>query len=160
IALFGALVVCGTVVLFGVVLWVLISAASLASVDQDLRAARPNVTFLAHAAQDGSLQVERAGGLGPVPDRLPTPVRTGAYTIVAPRGDRVRVFVQARSDGTFTVTGEHLAQQERIAGVLLDYLLVTAVAAMLAGIAAIWIAARQALGPLRTMAAVAEDVGR
>jgi two-component system, OmpR family, sensor kinase len=160
IALFGALVVCGTVALFGILLWGIVSVAGLAGVDQDLRAGRPNTTFQAVAEPDGSLRAERQGGLGPVPARLPTPVRAGVHTVVVAPGDRVRVDVQAQPDGTFQVTGEHLAQMERAAGTLLGYLLFTAAAATLAGVTAIWLAAGRALRPLQVVTAVAEDVGR
>jgi two-component system, OmpR family, sensor kinase len=160
IALFSALVVCGTVVFFGLVLWALVELGGLASVDRDLVADTPVATFRAAAGPDGRLRVERAGGLGPVPDHLAVPVRTGVYTIAPAPGDHVRVDVVAQPDGTFQVTGEHLAQMEGLAGLLLGYLLFTAIAAMLAGVVAIWVAAGRALGPLRTMAGVAEEVGR
>jgi len=160
IALFGALVVCGTVALFGLLLWGIVTLAGLGAVDQDLRADRPNATFRALAGPDGTLHPEREGGLGPIPDRLPVPVRTGAYTIATRPGDRVRVYVQAQPDGTYQVNGEYLAQMERGTGLLLGYLLFTAGAAALVGVASIWLATGRALRPLRTMAAVAEEVGR
>jgi two-component system OmpR family sensor kinase len=159
IAVFGAVVVCATVALFGVTLVAIVWAAGLQSVDHDLAAARPGVTFLAQAGPDGRLRPLREGGSGPVPARLPTPVRTGLRTIVARPGDRVRVDVRAQADGTYLVSGEHLGPLEAIAGTLLTFLLVTALATMLAGVAATWFAAGRALRPLRTMAAVVQEVG-
>jgi len=72
----------------------------------------------------------------------------------------VRILVTARPDGTYQVTGEHLAELERTARAVLTYLLFTAVVTMLAGVATTWLAAGSALAPLRSMAAVAEDIGR
>jgi len=160
IALYGALVVCGTVVLFSLLLYGILRIGILNTVDADLRADRPSTTFRAVAGADGRLRVEREGGAGPVPARLRLPIETGTYTIAMAPGDRVRIYVQPRPDGTYVVTGEHLAEPERAAGALLTYLLFTAVATMLAGVATIWLVAGGALRPLRAMAAVAEDVGQ
>jgi two-component system OmpR family sensor kinase len=159
LALFGALVVCGTVALFGFLLFAAIQGGGLVTVDQDLRADRASTTFSAIASPDGTLRPVRQGGSGPIPARLPTPVRPELRTIVVAPGDRVRVLVQARPDGTYQVTGEHLGELERTARALLTYLLITAVVTMLAGVATIWLVAGRALRPLRTMAAVAEEVG-
>jgi signal transduction histidine kinase len=159
IALFGALVVCGTVALFGFLLFFVIRTAGLATVDQDLRADRPSTTFSAVAAPNGELRAVRQGGQGPVPARLPLPIKTGTRTITVAPGDDVRVLVRAGAGGAYQVTGEHLGDLERPAGALLTYLLVTAVVTMLAGVATIWLVAGRALRPLRTMAAVAEEVG-
>ena len=160
IALFGALVVCGTVALFGFLLFAVIQYGGLTTVDQDLRVDRPSTTFRAVAGPDGRLTVVRAGGGGPVPARLPLPVRPELTTILAAPGDRVRILVQARADGTYQVTGEHLGELERTARAVLTYLLFTAVVTMLAGVATTWLVAGRALAPLRAMAGVAEDVGR
>src|SRR5215472_17896506 len=94
IALFGALVVCGTVALFGFLLFVVIRTAGIAAVDQDLRADRPGTTFSAIAAPNGELQPVRPGGQGPIPVRLPLPIALGAYTIRVAAGDDVRVYVR------------------------------------------------------------------
>ena len=160
IALFGALVVCGTVVLFGLLLFSIIRVGVVNTIDQDLQADRPNTTFRALAAPDGRLHVERQGGSGPVPARLPQPIAPGLHTITVAPGDQVRIYVLPQPDGTYQVTGEHLADAERGANAVLTYLLVTAVVTMLAGVATIWLVAGRALRPLRTMAAVAEEVGR
>jgi two-component system, OmpR family, sensor kinase len=159
IAVFGALVVCGTVAMFGVLLFLVIRTAGIASVDQDLRADRPGTTFSAIAAPDGELQPVRQGGQGPIPARVPLPIRPGARTIAVAPGDDVRIFVRPLGNGTYQVTGEHISDLERPAGALLIYLLITAVATMLAGVATTWLVAGRALRPLRTMAAVAEEVG-
>jgi signal transduction histidine kinase len=159
IALFGAIVVCGTVALFGVALYLLVLYLDLQRVDQDLRAANPATTFLAVADGTGHLRAVRDGS-GGVPDHLPAPVRTGLSTYLARAGDPVRVFVRAQPDGTYLVSGAHLSQSQGAAGFLLLYLFVTAMATMLVGVAAMWLAARRALRPLRTMAGVVADVGR
>jgi len=159
IALFGALVVCGTVVLFGFLLFAAIQGGGLITVDQDLRANRPSTTFSAEAGPDGVLHPVREGGQGAIPARLPLPVEPGLRTITVAPGDRVRVLVLAQPGGTYQVRGEHLGELERTARALLTYLLVTAVVTMLAGVATTWLVAGQALRPLRTMAAVAEEVG-
>jgi signal transduction histidine kinase len=160
IALFGAVVVCGTVVLFGLLLYAITWGGGVVTVDNDLRTGRPITTFRALAGADGRLTVEEQGGLGPVPARLPLPIRTGIYTITVAKGDRVRVDVVAQPGGTYQVTGEHLGEVERTAGAVLTYLLVTAIVTMLAGVATTWLVTGRALRPLRTMAAVAEEVGR
>jgi two-component system, OmpR family, sensor kinase len=159
IALFGALVVCGTVALFGLLLFAAVQGGGLVTVDQDVRADRPSTTFSAVAGSDGMLRPVRQGGQGPIPARLSLPIRPGLRTITMAPGDRVRLFVQARPDGTYLVTGEHLGELERTARALLTYLLVTAVVTMLAGVATTWLVAGRALRPLRAMAAVAEEVG-
>jgi two-component system, OmpR family, sensor kinase len=158
IALFGALVVCGTVALFGFLLFAAIQGGGLITVDQDLRANRPSTTFSAVADPDGVLRPLRQGP-GGVPARLPPPINPGMYTVLVAPGDRVRVLVQALPNGTYQVTGEHLGELERTARALLTYLLVTALVTMLAGVATTWLIAGSALRPLRTMAAVAEEVG-
>ena len=160
IAVFGALVVCGTVAMFGLLLFLAILGGGRATVDQDLWAARPNTTFSAEAGPDGVLRPVRQGGQGPIPTRLPVPLRLNTpYTVSVARNDDVRVIVQPAPTGGYLVTGEHLGEVERTARALLTYLLVTAVVAMMAGVATIWLVAGRALGPLRTMAAVAEEVG-
>jgi signal transduction histidine kinase len=158
IALFGALVVCGTVALFGFLLFLVIRTAGIATVDQDLRADRPQTTFSAIAAPDGRLTPVRQGGQGAIPARLPLPIRVGSRTITV-TGDDVRIFVRPLGNGTYQVTGEYIGSLERPAGALLTYLLITAVVTMLAGVATTWLVAGSALRPLRTMAAVAEEVG-
>jgi len=158
IALFGALVVCGTVMLFGFLLFAAIQGGGLITVDQDLRADRASTTFSAVADPDGELRTVRQGD-GGVPPRLPLPVMQGLYTVTVKPGDRVRVLVVAQPDGTYRVTGEHLGELERTARLLLTYLLVTALVTMVAGIATTWLVAASALRPLRMMAAVAEEVG-
>ena len=160
IALFGAVVVCATLLLFSVVLYLIARQGGLNGVDQDLRDGTATKTFLAVAAPDGHLQVRRAGGFGAVPDHVPVPVHSGLATITAGPNDRVRVLVQPQPDGTFLVTGEHLSEVQKGTSVLLTYLLVTAFVTMLAGVAAIWLAAGRALRPLKAMAAVAEQVGQ
>jgi two-component system, OmpR family, sensor kinase len=159
ISLFGALVVCGTVLLFGLLLSTAVRFGGETTVDQDLRAARPSTTFSAIASPDGALRPVRQGGQGTVPARLPPPVVPGLYNRTVASGDDVRVLVQARGDGTYLVTGEYVTQVDRAAGALFRYLLVTAVVTMLAGVATIWLVAGGALRPLRAMAAVAEEVG-
>ena len=160
IALFGAVVVCATLVLFSVVLYLIAWQGALNGVDQDLKDGNATKTFLAAGAADGHLQVRRVGGFGPVPDHLPLPVHQGLATITAAPNDRVRVLVQPQSDGTVLVTGEHLSEAQRGTAALLTYLLFTAFVTMLAGVAATWLAAGRALRPLKAMAAVAADVGQ
>ena len=160
IALFGAVVVCATLVLFSVVLYLIAWAGGLNNVDQDLKDGTPTRTFSAVAAPDGHLQVRREGGFGPVPDHLPTPVDSGLSTVRAGPNDSVRVMARPQPDGTFQVTGEHLGELQKGTGALLTYLLFTAFVTMLAGIAAIWLAAGRALRPLKSMAALAGEVGR
>jgi two-component system OmpR family sensor kinase len=160
IALFGAVVVCGTVALFGLLLVGLVRFAALRTVDQDLLADRSSTTFLALAGPDGRLRAERPGGFGAVPARLPPPVRPGYSNVAAGPGDRVRVYVRAQPDGTFRVSGEHLTEVDRTVGTLLTYVLFTAAGTMLAGVIAIWFAVGSALRPLQAMASVATEVGR
>jgi len=160
IALFGAAVVCATLVLFSVVLYLIALQGGLNGVDQDLKDGNSTRTFLAVGAPDGHLQVRRTGGFGPVPDRLPVPVNQGLATITVASNDRVRVLVQLQPDGTFLVTGEHLSEVQRGTSALLTYLLFTAFVTMLAGVAATWFAAGRALRPLKAMAAVAAEVGQ
>ena len=160
IALFGAVVVCATLVLFSVVLYLIAWQGGLNGVEQDLKDGTATKTFLAVAAPDGHLQARRVGGFGPVPDHLPVPVHTGLATIPAGPNDRVRVLVQPQPDGTFLVTGEHLSEVQKGTSALLTYLFVTAFVTMLAGVAATWLAAGRALRPLKAMAAVAAEVGQ
>jgi len=160
IALFGAVVVCATLVLFSVVLYLIAWQGALNGVDQDLKDGNATKTFLAIAAPDGHLQVRRAGGFGPVPDRLPVPMHQGLATITAAPNDRVRVLVQPQADGTLRVTGQHLSEVQRGTSALLTYMLFTAFVTMLAGVAATWFAAGRALRPLKAMAAVAAEVGQ
>jgi signal transduction histidine kinase len=160
IACFGAVVVCATVTVFGLALYALAWWGGLRTVDQDLLAGSPATTFQAQSGADGRLRTLRQGGGGPVPERLPTPVRPGFQTLATGQ-DRVRLYVAApAADGTFAVSGEHLGPVEAVSRSLLTYLLVTAVAAMLAGVAATWLAAGRALRPLQAIAAVAQEVGR
>ena len=160
IALFGAVVVCATLVLFSVVLYLIALVGGRQNVDQELRDGTPTKTFQAVAAPDGHLQVRREGGFGPVPAQLPVPVHPGLATIMAGRNDRVRVRIQAEPDGTFLVTGEHLSDLESRTSGLLTYLFFTAGVTMVAGVGATWLAAGRALRPLKVMAAIAAEVGQ
>src|SRR5262249_40081767 len=136
IALFGAAIVCATLVLFSVVLYLIALQGGLNGVDQDLKDGNATRTFLAVGAPDGHLQVRRPGGFGPVPDRLPVPMHQGLATITAAPNDRVRVLVQPQADGTLRVTGQHLSEVQRGTSALLTYMLFTAFVTMLAGVAA------------------------
>jgi len=160
IAVFGAVVVCATLVLFSVVLYLIALAGGRQNVDQELQDGSPTKTFQAVAAPDGHLKVRREGGFGPVPAGLPLPVHPGLATIMAGRNDRVRVLVQAQPDGTFLVTGEHLSDLESRASGLLTYLLFTAGVTMVVGVGATWLAAGRALRPLKVIAAIAAGDGQ
>lgn len=160
IALWGALVVCATVALFGLFLYTVVRASEVPRVDQELRARYPPTTFQATAGADGVLHPLRQGGFGPIPVALPTPLTAGTRTVTVRPGDPIRVLVEPEPDGTYLVTGQHLAETDRQTRGLLTYMVVTAIAATGAGLAAIWFATGRALRPLRAMARTAADVGR
>src|SRR5215471_100312 len=108
VALFGSLVVCGTVALFGLLLVGIVRVGALRTVDTDLVADRAGTTFHAVASPDGSLRVDRMGGAGTIPTRLPPPLVPGLHTYALARGEHVRAYTRPQPDGTAQVTGENL----------------------------------------------------
>jgi signal transduction histidine kinase len=187
LALFGAAVVALTLVLFGVLLYALLSRSVNTNQDDALRAratqsaaslgaepaARGPVApvdlrgstdvFIEVLGRDGTVLYSTAlldGAPPVVPDRLRT--GGGAFATVgdASRGTQLRLYAVRAPNGDVVVAGQSTrVPASNLSGVLV-FLVVSAVPTLLAALLASWLVAGRALRPLRVVAATADEIGR
>ncbi len=187
LALFGVGVVALTLVIFGGLLYALVSRSVNTNQDDALR------TRARQAAASASL----APDLAPRPPLAPADLRTSTEVFVevfdlrwtliyttaelnglppmpsamllaeAPRvtagafdtNAGFRYFVQPFGDG-YVVTGQSMrVPQSNLAGIV-GFLVISGVPTLLAALAASWLVAGRALRPLKSVAVAAEDIGR
>ena len=187
LALFGVGVVALTLVLFGALLYALVSRSVNTNQDDALR------TRAREAAASASLVVD----LSPRPPLAPADLRTSTdvfvevfdlhwtliYTTAELKGlppmpsarlmaeapnatdgtfdtnGGFRYFVLAFGDG-FVVTGQSTkVPQSNLSGIV-GFLIISGVPTLLAALAASWLVAGRALRPLKSVAVAAEDIGK
>jgi two-component system OmpR family sensor kinase len=188
LALFGAAVVALTLVLFGVLLFALVSRSVTTTQDDALRA----------RAGQAVASLNRSSPVVPVQPVAPSDLRTSTdiylevfdhswsvlYTTAELNGSPPSVGPVLRAgaetayvggvfgtengfrlyaiafDGGYVVTGQSLkVPQSNLSGIVV-FLIVSAVPALAAALLASWLVAGRALRPLQSVTATAEDIGR
>jgi two-component system OmpR family sensor kinase len=187
LALFGAAVVALTLVLFGSLLYALLSRSVTTNQDDALRTratqsaaslgAEPTArgpvapvdlrsstdVFIEVLGQDGTVLYSTAvidGAPPVVPDRLR--VAGGAFATVgdASRGTQLRLYAVRAPNGDVVVAGQSTrVPASNLSGVVV-FLIISAVPTLLAALVASWLVAGRALRPLREVAATADEIGR
>jgi two-component system OmpR family sensor kinase len=187
LALFGAAVVALTLVLFGSLLYALLSRSVTTNQDDALRTratqsaaslgpeptARGPIApvdlrgttdvFIEVLGQDGTVLYSTAvldGAPPVVPDRLR--VVSGAFATVgdASRGTQLRLYAVRAPNGDVVVAGQSTrVPASNLSGVVV-FLIISAVPTLLAALVASWLVAGRALRPLREVAATADEIGR
>lgn len=174
LALFGAAVVALALVVFGVLLYALLSRGVVTNQDDALRARAEQAV----AALDASGAPPAASPVAPADTRTTTDVflevfdRGGKllYSTAAPpltptstsgftTSGGFRLYA-VPFDAGYVVTGQSTrVPQSSLSGIVV-FLIVSAVPALIAALLASWLVAGRALAPLKTVALTAEDVGR
>lgn len=175
LALFGAGVVALALVVFGLLLYMLLSRGVTTNQDDALRSrAQQAVSSL-----NGAAQLTPAEPVAPADLRTSTDVfvevfdpswvvlYSTAQPIIAPQRGSTGFVTQggfrlyaARFDRGYVVTGQSTkVPQSSLSGIVV-FLVVSAVPALLAALIASWLVAGRALRPLQLVAATAEDIGR
>jgi signal transduction histidine kinase len=187
LALFGAAVVALTLVLFGALLYGLVSRSVNTSQDDALRS----------RARDAVSALNASSDLGPRPLLAPADLRTstdvfvevfdGTWTLIYSTAQlngsppmpsaRLRVATPEVLGGDFdtaggfryfglafahgyVVTGQSSrVPQANLSGIV-GFLVISGVPTLLAALAASWLVAGRALGPLKSVAMAADDIGR
>jgi signal transduction histidine kinase len=187
LALFGAAVVALTLVLFGSLLYALLSRSVNTNQDDALRtratqsaaslgaepAARGPVApvdlhsstdvFIEVLGQDGAVLYSTAvldGAPPVVPDHLR--IVSGAFATVgdASRGTQLRLYAVRASNGDVVVAGQSTRVPAANLSGVVTFLIISAVPTLLAALVACWLVAGRALRPLREVAATADEIGR
>jgi two-component system, OmpR family, sensor kinase len=184
LALFGAAVVAVTLVLFGTLLYGLLSRSVTTNQDVALRARAGEAAAALNAASD----LTPRGPVAPADLRTSTEIFVevfdrnwsviystgmlkGAAPAISPglRGaarqgvfdtqDGLRLFALRFSNG-FVVTGQSTrVLQSNLSGVL-GFLIISGVPTLIAALAASWLVAGRALKPLKDVAGAADEIGR
>jgi two-component system, OmpR family, sensor kinase len=188
LALFGTAVVALTLLLFGVLLWALVSRSVTTTQDDALRArAGQAVASLDRSSPVAPVQPVAPSDLGTSTDiylevfdrswsvLYSTAELNGSPPGVGPvlRADAgtaslngvfatengFRLYAIA-FDGGYVVTGQSLGVPQSNLNGIVVFLIVSAVPALAAALLASWLVAGRALRPLRSVTATAEDIGR
>lgn len=184
LALFGAGVVAIALLVFGVLLYVLLSRGAVTNQDDALRTrahdaaaslaadtaprapiapsdlGKSGDVFLELMAPDGSVIYSTGvlNGSPPVASQSllsQAQQRHGAFATQGP----LRLFVLPFSGG-FVMTGQSTnVVQSNVSGIVV-FLIISAIPALLAALIASWLVAGRALAPLKAAAVAAEDIGR
>jgi signal transduction histidine kinase len=175
LALFGAGVVALALVVFGILLYGLLSRSVVTNQDDALRsraqqaiasldASPPPVAAPPIAAADLRTSTEV---FVEVFDPAWSPIYTTAQPIQVPQSGRTglvtqggfRLYTTSFAQG-YVVTGQSTkVPQSNLSGVVV-FLVVSAVPALIAALLASWLVAGRALAPLNSAASAAEDIGR
>jgi len=187
LALFGAAVVALTLVLFGSLLYALLSRSVNTNQDDALKAratqsaaslgvepaARGPVApvdlrsstdvFIEILGQDGTVLYSTGvldGAPPVVPERLRTSAGTFATVGEASTGTQLRMYAVRAPNGDVVVAGQSTrVPASNLSGVLV-FLVISAVPTLLAALVASWLVAGRALRPLREVAGTADEIGR
>src|SRR5712692_9408156 len=146
LALFGVGVVALTLVIFGGLLYALVSRSVNTNQDDALRSRARHAAASASSAPD----------LAPTPSLAEAPrVTEGAFDT----NDGFRYFVLPFGDG-YVLTGQSTrVPQSNLSGIV-GFLVISGIPTLLAALAASWLVAGRALRPLKSVAIAAEDIGR
>ena len=175
LALFGAGVVALALVLFGALLYALLSRGVATNQDDGLRTRAQQAV----ASLDASPQVVQAPPVAPADLRTSTDVfvevfdpgwtvlYTTAAPAVSPRSRTTGFATQGgfrlytlRFDQGYVVTGQSTkVPQSSLSGIVV-FLIISAIPALVAALLASWLVAGRALAPLKAVASAAEDIGR
>jgi signal transduction histidine kinase len=186
LAVFGAAVVALTLLLFGGLLYALFSRGVHTDQDNALRArahsavtalqSTPEVArqapvapddltksadvFLEILSADGSVRYSTAvlDGLPPIPSAALLSRAQQQHDAFATQGG-LRLYVVPYTGGYVMAGQSTRVPQSNLSG-LVVLLIISAVPALLAALLASWLVAGRALGPLRTVAGTADDIGR
>ena len=175
LALFGAGVVALALLVFGVLLYALLSRSAFSNQDDALRA----------RAQQAVASLNSSPQLTAVPVVAPTDLRTSTdvfievfdeswsllYTTASPvispvsrssgfgNQDGFRLYA-TRFDHGYVVTGQSTRVPQSSLGGIVVFLIVSALPALIAALLASWLVAGRALAPLKSVASASEDIGR
>jgi len=174
LALFGAAVVALGLVVFGVLLYALLSRGVVNNQDDALRARAGQAV----AALDASGPPPEASPVAPADTRTTTDVflevfgangsllYTTATPVISP-GLRSGFATQsgfrlyaAPFDNGFVVAGQSTRVPQSSLSGIVAFLVISAVPALIAALLASWLVAGRALAPLKTVAVTAETIGR
>ncbi len=187
LGLFGAAVVALTLVLFGSLLYTLLSRSVNSNQDDALKArateaaaslgaeppARGPVApvdlrsstdvFVEVLGQDGTVLYSTGvfdGAPPVVPGRLLSSNGTFATVGDASRGTQLRMYAVRAANGDVVVAGQSTrVPASNLSGVIV-FLVISAVPTLLAALVASWLVAGRALRPLREVAGTADEIGR
>jgi two-component system, OmpR family, sensor kinase len=185
LALFGAGVVALALVVFGVLLYALLSRSVVTNQDTALRTRAKDAVFTLHGLPSPSspvapvdltrsedIFIEVLGSDGAVlyttallngePPQVPRPLLDSAKThqgAFATQGS-LRLYAFPYFDTGYIVAGQSTrVPQSSLSGILV-FLIVSAIPALIAALIASWLVAGRALAPLKSVATAAEEIGR